>query len=94
MKTDIEFKNDVYNLLRESVLMERVTGKLRKTIRQTEREDVVISILDNTAYEVQEGFVNVNVYVKDVTRNGQQEENTARTQIGRASCRERVYGLV
>ena len=81
MKTDIEIKNDVYNLLRESGLMESVTGKLSKTIRQTELEDVVISILDNTAYEVQEGFVNVNVYVKDVTRNGQQEENTARTLI-------------
>ena len=81
MKTDIEIKNDVYNLLRESGLMESVTGKLSKTIRQTELEDVVISILDNTAYEVQEGFVNVNVYVKDVTRIGQQEENIARTLI-------------
>lgn len=46
-----------------------------------DREDIVISILENGSGQIQEAFVNVNIYVKDNIRNGEAEMNDAR-------CRE------
>nr|DAE23383.1 MAG TPA: hypothetical protein [Myoviridae sp. ctcPl3] len=80
MKTDIDIKDDVYRIIKGSILEKTVTGKLSKTKRpnNSEKEDIVISVLANQNAEIQEAFVNVNIYVADNIREGQAEENTIR----------------
>lgn len=80
MKSDIEIKDDIYKFIKGSVLEKTVTGKLKKTSRPKDSnlEDIVISILDNEAGQMQEAFVNVNIYVPDDIRDGQAEEKTIR----------------
>lgn len=84
MKSDIEIKDDIYNHIKGSSLESAVTGKLCKASKRpldSDKEDIVISVLDNGSGQIQEAFVNVNIYVKDNIRNGQAEENSIR-------CRE------
>lgn len=80
MKSDIEIKDDVYKCIKGSVLEKAVTGKLSKTKRpaNSDKEDIVVSMLDNGSGQKQEAFVNVNIYVPDNVRDGQAEENTIR----------------
>ena len=80
MKSDIEIKDDIYQIIKGSALEKAVTGKLKKTRRpaNSNKEDIVISILENGSGQVQEAFVNVNSYVSDDVRDGQAEENSSR----------------
>lgn len=81
MRNEMEIKDDVYHLLKGSDLMKNVSGKLSKTIRPADstKEDVVISVLTpNPNRQVQEVYLNINVYVADIKRGTQYEENTAR----------------
>ncbi len=81
MRNEMEIKDDVYHLLKGSDLMKNVSGKLSKTIRPSDstKEDVVISVLTpNPNRQVQEVYLNINVYVADIKRGTQYEENTAR----------------
>nr|DAQ59859.1 MAG TPA: hypothetical protein [Caudoviricetes sp.] len=80
MKSDIEIKDAIYNIIKGSTLEKVVTGKLSKTKRpaNSDKEDIVISMLDNSGGQVQEAFVNVNIYVADNIRDTQAEENTIR----------------
>jgi len=80
MKSDIEIKDDIYKFIKGSALEKAVTGKLRKTRRPKDSnlEDIVISILDNESGQMQEAFVNVNIYVPDDIRGGQAEEKSIR----------------
>lgn len=80
MKTDIDIKDDVFMYLKGSELEHTVTGKLSKTKRPANSwmEDIVISVLANNNAQIQEAYVNVNIYVKDLDRDGQAEEDTIR----------------
>lgn len=81
MINEMEIKDDVYHLLKGSALVKAVTGKLSKTLRPdgSDKEDVVISVLgSNPNRQVQELYLNVNVYVADVKRGNQYEENAIR----------------
>lgn len=80
MKSDIDIKDDIFNFLKGSELESAVTGKLSKRNRPTNssNEDIVISILSNQNAQIQEAFVNVNIYVKDKIRDNQAEEHTER----------------
>lgn len=81
MKNEMEIKDDVYHLLKDSDLIKNVNGKLSKTLRPdgSNKEDVVISVLTPTPdRQIQEVYLNVNVYVADVKRGNQYEENTIR----------------
>ena len=80
MKSDIEIKDDIYQIIKGSTLEKAVTGKLKKTRHpaNSNKEDIVISILENGSGQVQEAFVNVNIYVSDDVRDGQAEENSSR----------------
>lgn len=84
MKSDIDIKDDIYKYIKGSALEHTVTGKLCKSSKRpngSDKEDIVISILDNGSGQIQEAFVNVNIYVKDNIRGGQAEMNDIR-------CRE------
>ncbi|MCM1361757.1 MAG: hypothetical protein NC235_07630 [Clostridiales bacterium] len=69
MKTDSDIKNDVYQMLLQSPIVDAVTGTLRKIERipDSTDEDIIISILANdNPREIQEAYVNVNIYVRDL----------------------------
>lgn len=80
MISDIDIKDIIYKRLKNSSLVKEVNGVLSKTKRPkgSNDEDIVISILANVSGQIQESFVNVNIYVKDLVRNNQAEENTIR----------------
>ena len=80
MKSDIDIKDDIYRHIKGSDLAGMVTGKLSKTLRpaKSDDEDIVISMLANVNSDIQQAFVNVNIYVADVLRDEQYEENTIR----------------
>lgn len=81
MRNEMEIKDDVYHLLKGSDLVKSVSGKLSKTVRpdKSDKEDVVISVLTpNPNRQIQELYLNVNVYVADIKRGCQYEENTIR----------------
>lgn len=87
MINEMDIKDDVYHLLKGSALMQGldaikgVSGKLSKTLRpyNSDEEDVVITVLTAIPNgQVQEVYLNVNVYVPDIKRDDQYEENTIR----------------
>jgi hypothetical protein len=81
MKSDIEIKDDIYNFLKESELVKEVTGKLCKRSKRpvdSDKEDIIISVLSSKNGGIQTAFVNVNIYVADDLINGQYEESTIR----------------
>lgn len=83
MKSDYDIKTDVYKILLHSKLKEEATGVLTKTKRplNSDKEDIVISVLANRTAQQQEAYVNVNIYVKDKDVKGQFEEDG--TRIGK-----------
>lgn len=84
MKTVIDIKDDVYNVIKGSALDEEATGMLCKSSKRpanSDKEDIVISVIGNNVSQMQEAFVYVNIYVKDNIRDGEAEINDTR-------CRE------
>lgn len=81
MKNEEEIKTDIYLHLKSTDLMKGISGELRKTRRPDSscKEDVVISVLsDPSNRQIEEVYVNVNIYVPDQRRCNQYEENTIR----------------
>lgn len=80
MKSDIDIKDDIYMFIKGTPLENAVNGKLSKTLRPagSSNEDIVISMLSNQNAQIQEAFVNVNIYVRDLVRDNQTEEDTIR----------------
>lgn len=80
MRSDEDIKTDIYKFIKGSLLQKAVTGKLskRKRPKDSNKEDIVISILANENGQVQIAYVNVNIYVKDEVIDNQAEENTLR----------------
>lgn len=68
MKSDVEIAKFVRSKIKGSELESFATGKLSDRGRPNGscKEDIVIAILSNTgAGQIQQAFVNVNIYVKD-----------------------------
>ena len=68
MKSDVEIAKLVRGKILGTELMEAIHGKLcdRGRPNGSDREDIVISVLSNEgAGQLQQAFVNVNVYVSD-----------------------------
>lgn len=80
MKTDIEIKDNVYSWIKTLPIVQIVSGKLCTRLRplNSDKEDIVISILANNFAQRQQSFINVNIYIKDVKIEGRNEENTKR----------------
>ncbi|MBD5585864.1 MAG: hypothetical protein HDQ88_12345 [Clostridia bacterium] len=80
MKTDIDIKDDIYSHIKGSGLAMMVSGQLSKTLRpdKSTAEDIVISMLANVNRQIQEAFVNINIYVADLQKGTQFVENTIR----------------
>lgn len=81
MKSDIDIKDDVWKIIKESSLLREVSGALKKTSvrpKNSRSEDIIISVLANSTKQKQVAYVNVNIYVADDYIDGQGEENSAR----------------
>lgn len=80
MRSDEDIKTDIYKYIKGSALDEAVTGKVckRKRPKNSDKEDIIISILANENGQVQIAYVNVNIYVRNETIGNQSEENTIR----------------
>lgn len=80
MKSDIDIKDDIYHHIKGSDLERIVTGSLSKTLRpdKSTAEDIVISMLANVNSQIQEAFVNINIYVADLQKGTQYVENSIR----------------
>ena len=87
MISDIEVKDNLYQFIKGSELANSMTGVLSKTIRpkNSDKEDIVISILSNQSAQIQEIFVNVNIYVKDLTMT---KNGTSQNEMNVGRCRE------
>ena len=83
MRTDTEIKDDIFRYIKGTALPTAVTGQLLKTRRpkNSDKEDIVISVLANEGNQKQEAVVNVNIYIEDNVVDGQPEEDSIR-------CRE------
>jgi len=68
MKSDGAIKTDVFRVIKGSALEAVVSGKLSKKGRPagSNQEDIVVSVLDNGSGQIQDAFVNVNIYVPDI----------------------------
>lgn len=81
MKTEFNIKTDIYHALKTSNLIKEVNGRLTKDGREDDSlsEDVSISILSEvSSSQVQEVYVNINVYVQDLKRDTRYVENSIR----------------
>ena len=68
MKSDVEIAKFVRSKILGTELMAAIHGKLsdRGRSNSSDREDIVVSVLSNEgAGQMQNTFVNVNIYVKD-----------------------------
>jgi len=80
MRSDEDIKTDIFKFIKGSELHRSVSGKLskRKRPKGSDKEDILISIIANENGQVQTAYVNVNIYVRDVNVDGQDEEDTLR----------------
>lgn len=84
MKSDIDIKDDVYKVITASKLKSVITGSICKrqrtfyTTGAPFKEDICIAVLANQTSQLQEAFVNINIYIQDEDVKGQKEENTKR----------------
>jgi len=71
MKSDGTIKTNVFAVIKGSALEAAVSGKLSKRGRPagSNLEDIVVSVLDNGSGQIQEAFVNVNIYIPDIQDN-------------------------
>ena len=87
MVSDIDVLDKIFQHLKGSPLERAVSGVLSKTSRpkDSDKEDIVISVLANNCAQVQSLYVNVNIYVKDevITRDGSQQY-----EMNLSRCRE------
>lgn len=81
MRTEFDIKTDIYLLIKDSELAKSISGKLKKTKRPygSGKEDIVISVLsDPSDTQIEEVYVNLNIYVPDIKRDNQYEEDSIR----------------
>ena len=88
MKTDVEIRQDVLDVLLASGIKEVINGEVRIIPRATgsKAEDCIISVLDGDAAQIQDCIVNVNVYVPNMTSGGQSVENIPRIKPIAKAC--------
>lgn len=90
MKSDEAIKTDMYEYINGSQLQTAVNGVLRKTRRpeNSNKEDIIISILANENGQIQTATVNVNIYVPNkIVDELYSEEDTKRCdELSQLAC--------
>lgn len=80
MRTDTEIRDIVFGLVKSSPLNDKIGGRIYTSKRpvDSDSEDIVIAVLANSLSEIQESYINVNIYVKDLKNKGINQEDTKR----------------
>ncbi len=93
MKSDIDIKQDMYLYLMASDIKDAIGGEISYTGRdgKAATEDCIISVLDNEYGQIQDAYVNVNIYVQNINSDGRSVENVPRLKELCSLC-ERVLG--
>lgn len=85
MITDIEIKDELYKFIKDTDLPNEVTGVLckRKRPKNSNKEDIVISVIANVNGQKQEVLANVNIYIQDIynEQTDQYEEPSTRARV-------------
>jgi hypothetical protein len=97
MKTDVEIRQDVFAVVKESAIALNIKGEVRYIPRKggSASEDCIISVLDGYNGQIQKCIVNVNVYVPNIDSDGESVEDITRTKLLAKVCEtalECVYG--
>lgn len=89
MRNSLKIAQAVYQALNDTTLTSEITGELSMNRRpeNSESEDVVIIPLSNLNTYVQNGYINVNIYVKDLS-NGMPNDDRL------SLLADRVTGLI
>ena len=82
MKSDEQIVDDIYLHIMEGTLKDTITGTVESDGERTSsstNEDIVIGVISNgLVKDVQEAYVSVNIYVKDINVNGQWRKDRTR----------------
>lgn len=81
IKTASEIESDIYKLVMASPLKNAITGEIcpdGTRLLDSYDEDAVIGFLAGIGNQVQEGVVNINIYVTDIDGGGTKVKNGAR----------------
>lgn len=86
MTSSNEIKTIIYKIIKGSSLENEIIskgGSLYRNSRPTNsnKEDIVISVLANRNAQFQMAYVNVNIYVPDIRRDNDYIEDETRTKI-------------
>lgn len=86
MTSSNEIKTIIYKIIKGSPLENEIIskgGSLYRNLRPTNsnKEDIVISVLANRNAQFQMAYVNVNIYVPDIRRDNDYIEDETRTKI-------------
>ena len=86
MTSSNEIKTIIYKIIKGSPLENEIIskgGSLYRNSRPTNsnKEDIVISVLANRNAQFQMAYVNVNIYVPDIRRDNDYIEDETRTKI-------------
>lgn len=86
MTSSNEIKTIIYKIIKGSLLENEIIsngGSLYRNSRPTNsnKEDIVISVLANRNAQFQMAYVNVNIYVPDIRRDNDYIEDETRTKI-------------
>lgn len=86
MMTDIDIKDDIFNLIKDSELAKSLSGQIYKTgvkPLNSKKEDCVINIAGNQNGEIQRAIVNVNIHVPDlyIAKDKTWVEDTKRLRV-------------
>ena len=88
MKTPKEICKDIFAYINGTELKDAITGVVSYNGRKTDREDCCIQLQDNMTAQVQECFVYVRIYVKDIVSDGKDVEDISRTEVLERLCSE------
>ena len=84
MKTSIDIEDDIFTILKGSALAREVSGKIYKGVNRpsdSKKEDITIAVLANNNGEIQNSYVNVNIYVADQQIGKAYNENKQRARV-------------
>ncbi len=88
MKTDVEIRQDFFAIVSASEIKTAISGAVQIIPRRigSKVEDCIISVLASKNAQIQECFVNVNVYVPNINNGGESVENVSRTSLLSKIC--------
>lgn len=80
MKTNKEIEILLYNYIKSSDLVNRVSGTLSHVGRPTnsKSEDIVVSCKSGTSNQFQTFVCDINIYVPNINANGESLQNSSR----------------